>query len=185
MSVETRYAVRSVARNPRRTALSVVGIGVGVALALFMESMNRGRDELFARVGATSGAGHVRVVPAGWRARRDVRMRLAEPAGALAAARATPGVSAAAPRARAEVLLAMGTHVVPVELVGVEAEVEARIYRFAGKVAPGRWLAAGERGALVVGKAIAERLRSEVGDEVVATAVGRGGDIESRMLRIV
>ena len=106
MSVESRYAVRSVTRNARRTALSIVGIGIGVALALFMESVNRGRDELFARVGATSGAGHVRVVPAGWRARRDVRMRLADPDGALAAARALPGVEAAAPRARAQALLA-------------------------------------------------------------------------------
>ncbi len=185
MSVESRYAVRSVARNARRTALSVIGIGVGVALALFMESVNRGRDELFARVGATSGAGHVRVVPAGWNARRDVRMRLADPGGALAAARALPGVTAAAPRARAQVLLAMGTHVVPVEMVGVEAEPEARIYRFATKVSTGRWLAPGERGAVVVGKAIADRLRSDVGDDVVATSVGRGGSIESLMLRIV
>ncbi len=101
MSVESRYAVRSVTRNPRRTALSVAGIGIGVALALFMETVNRGRDELFARVGATSGAGHVRIVPAGWRERRDVRMRLADPEGDLAAARAVPGVEAAAPRARA------------------------------------------------------------------------------------
>src|SRR5512138_2236083 len=104
MSVEARYAVRSVTRNARRTALSIVGIGIGVALALFMESVNRGRDELFARVGATSGAGHVRVVPAGWRARRDVRMRLADPAGDLAAARALPGATAAAPRARTQAL---------------------------------------------------------------------------------
>ncbi|HEX9049658.1 MAG TPA: FtsX-like permease family protein, partial [Anaeromyxobacter sp.] len=83
------------------------------------------------------------------------------------------------------VLLAMGTHVVPVEVVGVEAAAEARIYRFATKVAPGRWLLPGERGAVVIGEAVAERLRSGVGDDVVATAVGRGGNIESLMLRIV
>jgi len=67
----------------------------------------------------------------------------------------------------------------------VEAAAEARVYRFAGKVSPGRWLGPGERGAVVVGRAVAERLRSDLGDEVVATAVGRGGNIESLMLRIV
>lgn len=185
MSVEARYAVRSTARNARRTLLSVLGIGVGCALALFMESVNRGRDELFARVGATSGAGHLRIVPAGWRARRDARMRLADWRTDLAAARALPGVSAAAPRARAQVLLAMGTHVVSVEMAGVEAAVEPRIYRFAGKVSRGRWLEPGERGAAVVGKAIADRLRSDVGDEIVATAVGSAGRIESAMFRLV
>lgn len=184
MSLEARYAVRSTTRNARRTLLSVLGIGVGCALALFMESVNRGRDELFARVGATSGAGHLRVVPAGWRARRDARMRLADPTADLEAARGLAGAAAAAPRARAQVLLAMGTHVVAVELAGVEAGAERRIYRFAGKVGRGRWLEAGERGAVVVGKAIADRLRSDVGDEIVATVVGSAGRIESAMLRI-
>lgn len=183
MSVESRYAVRSFARNTRRSLLSVLGIGVGCALALFMESVNRGRDELFARVGATSGAGHLRVVPEGWRARREARMRLADATADLEAARALPG--AAAQRARAQVLLAMGTHVVAVEMAGVEAAAEARVYRFAGKVSRGRWLEPGERGTVVVGKAIADRLRSGVGDEIVATAVGAAGRIESAMFRIV
>ena len=66
--VSTTYAWRSLGRHRRRTVLSVIGIGVGCALALFMESMNRGRDELFARMGAYAGAGHVRIVPAGWNA---------------------------------------------------------------------------------------------------------------------
>jgi hypothetical protein len=77
MGTAWTYAVRSLRRNARRTALSVVGIGIGCALALFMESLNRGRDELFARMGAYGGAGHVRIVPAGWRERRDPRLRLA------------------------------------------------------------------------------------------------------------
>lgn len=161
----------------------MLGIGVGCALALFMESVNRGRDELFARVGATSGAGHLRVVPAGWRARRDARMRLADARVDLEAARTLPGL--AAQRARAQVLLAMGTHVVAVEMAGVEPAVELRVYRFAQKVSRGRWLEPGERGAAVVGKAIADRLRSDVGDEIVATAVGTAGRIESAMFRIV
>jgi ABC-type lipoprotein release transport system permease subunit len=184
-SLETRYALRSVRRNARRTLLSVLGIGIGCALALYMESMNRGRDELFARVGATSGSGHVRVVPAGWRARRDTRLRLADGQADLQMARSVPGVAAAAPRARAQVLLAMGTHVVPVEMAGVDAAVEPRAYRFAQKVSRGRYLEPGERGAVVVGKATADRLRSDLDDEIVGTAVGRSGSIESAMFRIV
>ncbi len=182
--VAGRYAVRSVARNARRTALSIVGIGVGCALALFMESLNRGRDELFARVGAESGAGHLRVVPAGWRERRDPRLRLADAREDLAAARALPGAIVVTPRARVQALLAMGTHVVPVEIVGVDPENEPRAYRFVRSMVKGRYLRPGERGAAVVGRAVAERLFSDVGDEILATAVGKAGSIESAMLRI-
>jgi ABC-type lipoprotein release transport system permease subunit len=183
--VEGRYAARSVRRNLRRTALSVAGIGVGVALALFMESVNRGREGLFARAAAYSGAGHLRVVPEGWRQRRDPRLRLRDWRADLQAARALPGALAVAPRARAQALLAMGTHVLAVEMVGVDAEAEPRAYRFVRTMAQGRWLEPGETGAVVLGRAAAERLHAELGDEVLSTAVGSGGGIESAMFRIV
>lgn len=185
MGVTARYALRSVGRNVRRSMLSIAGIAIGCALALTIESINRGRDELFARVGAESGTGHLRVVPAGWDAQRDVRLRLADWRHDLDTARRLPGVVTATPRARAQVLLAMGTHTVPVELTGVDPETEPRAFRFVRNVTQGRYLRADDRGALVVGKAVAERLDATLGDEIVATSVGRGGRIESSMLRIV
>lgn len=183
--ITSRYALRSVARNARRSALSVIGIAVGCVLALFMESLNRGKGELFARVGASSGVGHVRVVPAGWRARRDPQLRLAAWESDLAAVRAVDGVSLAAARTRAQVLLAVGTHVVPVEIVGVDPVVEPRIFRYVEHVQAGRYLRAGEPGTLVIGKAIADQLLADVDDEVVATAVGPAGQIQSALFRIV
>ncbi len=179
------YALRSLARNGRRTALSIVGIGVGCALALFMESVNRGRDELFARMGAYSGAGHVRIVPAGWMERRDPRLRLADDAGALRIASNLPGVAAATTRARTQALVAMGTHVVPVEITGVDPVAEPRTNRFVRTMARGRYLRAGEQGAVVIGQAIATRLAADLDDEILVTAVGRDGDIGSILLRIV
>jgi ABC-type lipoprotein release transport system permease subunit len=183
--VERRYAARSLGRNLRRTLLSVTGIAVGCALALLMESINRGRDELFSRAGAYSGAGHLRVVPEGWRGRRDPRLRLAGAEAALEEARALPGAAAVTTRARAQVLLAMGSHVLPLELVGVDPENEPRTFRFVQRITEGRYLRPDDRGAVVVGRAAAERLEAELDDDILATAVGRGGHIEGAMLRIV
>ena len=183
--VESRYAMRSVARNLRRTSLSILGIAIGCVLALFMESLNRGRSELFARVGSSSGIGHIRIVPAGWRERRDPRLRLADWRSDVAVARSTPGVSLVTTRTRAQVLLAVGTHVVPVEMVGVEPDLEPRTFRYVQHVQRGRYLRAGEDGTLVVGKTIAERLSADVDDDVVATTVGPGGNIQSALLRLV
>jgi ABC-type lipoprotein release transport system permease subunit len=185
MGTAWTYAFRSLRRNARRTVLSVVGIGVGCALALFMESLNRGRDELFARMGAYAGAGHVRIVPAGWRERRDPRLRLANWQADVDGVREISGVTAMTVRARAQALLAMGTHVVPVEIVGVDAHTEPSTYRFVQTIAHGRYLRATDTGAVVIGQAIADRLVAEVDDEILATAVGKTGDIESMLLRIV
>lgn len=183
--VTTRYALRSIGRNARRTALSIVGIGIGCTLALFMESLNRGRDELFARMAAFSGTGHLRVVAAEWRERRDPRLRLADWKADVAAAGDLPGVEAVTVRARSQALLAMGSHVVPVEMVGVDPAREPRTNRFATQIRTGRYLNPGEHGAVVVGQAVADRLVAELDDDILATAVGRGGSIESAMFRIV
>ena len=185
MGTAWTYALRSLRRNARRTALSIVGIGIGCALALFMESLNRGRDELFARMGAYAGAGHVRIVPDGWRERRDPRLRLVNLPAAVDAVRQLDGVAAVTVRARAQALVAMGTHVVPVELVGVDPDTEPSTNRFARNVSQGRYLRASEGNAVVIGQAIADRLVAGLDDDILVTAVGRNGDIESMLLRIV
>ncbi|MBI3403501.1 MAG: ABC transporter permease [Acidobacteria bacterium] len=183
--VSTRYAARSVGRNLRRTVLSIVGVAIGCLLALFMESLNRGRGELFARAGSASGLGHVRVVPAGWRGRRDPRLRLADWRADLAAAQAMSGVASVTARARAQVLLAVGTHVVPVELTGVQPDIEPRTFRYVQTIGRGRYLRADDGGALVAGRAIADRLSADLDDEIVATTVGPGGEIQSALFRLV
>ena len=185
MGTAWTYALRSLRRNARRTALSIVGIGIGCALALFMESLNRGRDELFARMGAYGGAGHVRIVPEGWRERRDPRLRLANLPADVNAVRQMEGVAAVTVRARAQALVAMGTHVVPVEIVGVDPDTEPSTNRFARDIAQGRYLQSSERHAVVIGQAIADRLVAGLDDDILATAVDKNGDIESMLLRIV
>lgn len=183
--VSGQYAVRSVGRNVRRTILSIAGIAIGCVLALFMESMNRGHGELFARAGSASGVGHVRVVPAGWRERRDSRLRLADWQADLASARAIPGVTFATARARAQALLAVGTHVVPVELAGVQPEIEPHTFRYVQKMHEGRYLRAGETGNIVLGRALVNRLTADLDDDIVATTVGPKGDIQSALFRLV
>jgi ABC-type lipoprotein release transport system permease subunit len=152
--------------------LSIVGIGVGCALALCMESLNRGRDELFARMGAYGGAGHVRIVPQGWRTRRDPRLRLANLQADVDAVRQLSGVAAVTVRARAQALMAMGTHVVPVEIVGVDPRTEPSTNRFARNVSFGRYLESSDAGAVVIGEAIAERLAAGLDDEILARLTG-------------
>ena len=185
MGTAGTYAFRSLWRNSRRTALSIVGIGIGCALALLMESLNKGRDELFARMGAYGGAGHVRVVPDGWRERRDPRLRLANLSAAIDAVRQMEGIAGVTVRARAQALMAMGTHVVPVEIVGVNPTTEPSTNRFARNISQGRYLQPSERNVVVIGRAIADRLDAGLEDEILVTAVGKNGDIESMLLRIV
>jgi ABC-type lipoprotein release transport system permease subunit len=183
--VEGRYAARSIRRNVRRSILAIAGIAIGCMLALVMEGFNRGRDEMFARAGTYSGAGHLRIVAAGWRGSRELTLRLAGHDQDLAAATANPAVIAVTPRTRSQALLAMGTRVTGVELVGVDPVREPPTNRLVRTVHEGRYLRANESGTLVVGGAIARRLGARLDDDILASVVGPKGDIENAMFRIV
>ncbi|MFC1526395.1 ABC transporter permease [Candidatus Latescibacterota bacterium] len=181
----TRLAVRTLGRNVRRTLLSVVGVGVGCAVALFLSALMRGSSQIRLRAIADSGFGHLRIAPQGWEQSRDNDLRLRDWEAELQAARGLEGVKVAAPHARAQGLLAFGTRVIGVEMLGVEPPAEEATNRLVRAIGEGRYLRPGDRGATVIGSVIAQRLDVAIDDELLLTAVRHGGQMQYAMLRIV
>jgi ABC-type lipoprotein release transport system permease subunit len=183
--ISSGYALRSLRRYPRRTVLSMLGAGVGCAIALFSASWIRGGAEMQIRAASESGAGHIRVVPAGWTETRDNTMRLSGWKEALETVKFFPGVRVAAPRARAKGLLAFGNRSAGVEIVGVQPDEEARSNRIVYKSRlEGRYLRPGDFGKVVIGAQLARRLRVDVDDDLYVTLVGKD-EMKSAMLGIV
>jgi ABC-type lipoprotein release transport system permease subunit len=180
-----KFAVRTLGRNVRRTLLSVVGIGIGVAIAVFMTAFMRGSTQMRVRAIAESGFGHVKVVPADWDRSRDSDLRLTDWETELAVVRATEGVKTAAPHARTTALLGFGTRVAGVEMLGVDPVAEAEASRLARAIDEGRYLKDGDRDAVVVGRTITDRLEVELDDDLLLTVVSKNGEMEYAMLRIV
>ncbi len=184
-SITTRFAHRSVGRNLRRTALSVAGIGIGIAIALIITAWVKGEQGMFLRTMAETGTGHLRVAPPGWNETRDINLRLNGWKQALAVVSDESEIKAAAPRARVEAILAFGTRVTGVEMLGVDPQLEPSINRLVKVITDGRYLEPGDRGAAVVGKGICQRLEVELDDDLLVSAAGKDGAINSAMLRIV
>jgi ABC-type lipoprotein release transport system permease subunit len=70
-------------------------------------------------------------------------------------------------------------------MVGVDPAVEQRAFRPVRNVVEGRYLAADDKGAVVLGRTAAERLDIEIGDAVFATVVDASGEMQSAMLVLV
>ncbi len=73
----------------------------------------------------------------------------------LAAVRAADGVHAAAPHSRTTALLAFGTRVDGLEMLGVEPEAEFATNRLVRMIEDGRYLESGDTGVAVIGSAVA------------------------------
>src|SRR5690606_33714671 len=103
----------------------------------------------------------------------------------LERARSMDGVAVATPRATVGGLLGLGTRSAHVRLTGVDARTEPRALRYVREVGEGRYLRPGERDAVVLGRAAADRLGAELEDELVATVVDRQGEMQSALLTVV
>jgi ABC-type lipoprotein release transport system permease subunit len=178
------YAFRSQFRHTRRTLLSIVGCSVGCAITLIAVSWLAGEEEMIVRAVAESGAGHLTVVPEGWIATREQTMRIAQPDRTMTLAAQHPAVRVVAPRARVNALLAFGNRMVGVEMTGVDAAAEQACNRivYHSKI-DGRYLLPTDRGKVVIGRALAQRLNVGVDDDLYVTLAGQDG-ITGLMLRI-
>ena len=86
---------------------------------------------------------------------------------------------------RAQGLLAFGTRVAGVQLLGVDPAAEPQLNRLVRTIDEGRYLQADDEGTVVVGKALVERLDVELGDDLLLTLTRADGEMEYAMLRIV
>ena len=184
-SISTRYAMCSLRRHLRRTILAILGIGLGSAVCLFMIAFVRGEGRMMLKAAAESGAGHLRVVPAQWPETRENDLRLGDWEKIRDMVGDTEGVTVVTPHARSEGLLAFGTRVAGVEILGVDPDTEQETNRLLRNIAEGRYLRAGELGTTVIGCALAERLDVEIDDMLMVTAANADDEISSAMLRIV
>jgi ABC-type lipoprotein release transport system permease subunit len=184
-SLSLQMAWRNLTRKRRRTFLSVAGVAVSCAVCLITLGMSRGKVDMFFRITAEGGIGHLRLAPAGWEASRDAKLRLMNWQKDLAALRRTPQVAVATPRTRAQGLLAMGTHVAAVDIAGVDPATEPGAYKYVRRMTTGRYLRTGDQNGMVLGQETATTLKIEAGDPVVVTAVGADGSMKSAMFTLL
>jgi len=185
LSISTRYAMCSLRRHLRRTILAILGIGLGSAVCLFMIAFVRGEGKMMLKAAAESGAGHLRVVPAQWPETRENDLRLGDWENIRDLVRDTEGITVVTPHARTEGLLAFGTRVAGVEILGVDPDIERQTNRLVRNIPQGNYLQAGATGTTVIGSALAERLDVEIDDLLMVTVAGADGEMSSAMLRIV
>ncbi len=184
-SVALKYATRSLTRHSRRTILSMVGTGIGCAMALVALSWMDGAIRMQVRAIAESGAGHIRMVHRNWPETQEDTLRLQGLEEVLATVAETPHLEHYSVRAHAKGLLAFGTRTAPAAITGVLPKHEMAANRILRRGAlEGRYLEEDEEGAVVIGRTLARRLDVMLDDALYATLSGKD-DIHSAMLRIV
>lgn len=183
-AVFARIALRGIARNPRRTLLTLVSLGAGLAAYLFLSAFASG-FYLQMRNNATDLiTAHLQIEQKGFRDEFDAKLTLVQSDQLLERMRANPMVAAAAPRLQAQTMASSPTKSEPLMLYGVDPTSETKVTTLHKKIVEGSYLSGGRAREIVIGRKLAERLRVRLGEKIVLIAPAADGTLGSAALRI-
>ena len=181
-----KMAWRDLGRNRRRTFFSMLALAIGVALLLFMAAFVTGdmRDALQTSIRLQSG--HLQVGAASYDEDKTSLAweDLIENPDALAAQiAARPEVQAATPRLYATGIVVAGDTSTGVRVVGIDPASAASAPFREGMVS-GDYLTADDRGGLLMGQTLADKLKLAPGDTINLLVNTSNGDVDQQSFAI-
>lgn len=169
-------ALRNVFRNPRRTALNLVAVAIGVLVVLSMKGWIGGFAQTAYETQMDLDTAQVQVLNQGY---QDERQRLPldlvvpDWQAVKASVAPLPGVAAVGARIDFTGQVTNGTTAIQVMVRGVDPEGEAALTTVKANLTAGTWFA--DREKVLIGSGLARKLGLKVGDQVFLTALDQYG----------
>lgn len=188
--ISFKLAVRNLARNRWRSALTLGGVAVAVALMLWTLAFYEGWIAEMVRGATAMETGQVQIQSAAWAEEARVYQSFTVDDELLARIEAVPTVEVASPRIVGHGLLGNERRSRVARLLGVDPEREAAATPVTEGITEGRWLAPsprppGEPRELVLGSDLARQLRVGPGDELVVFLEAADGSLGNDLLEVV
>jgi ABC-type lipoprotein release transport system permease subunit len=181
-----KMAWRDLGRNRRRTFFSMLALAFGVALLLFMASFIAGEMRGALQSAIKLQSGHLQVRAATYNEdKTSLKWEdLLENPDALAAQiAARPEVQAATPRLYATGIVAAGDTSTGVRVIGIDpASVASAPFR--DGMVSGDYLTADDRGGLLMGRTLADKLKLAPGDTINLLVNTSNGDVDQQPFAI-
>lgn len=178
-----KLAWRNLGRHRRRTIITALAIGLGLALLVVSSALGDGVHGEMIKQGVGMFAGHVVVQGPGWQEKREPELAVKDAGPTTEEIRAAVPDAVVLPRLFLQGLLTSPEGSVGVQVVGVEPDLEREVNNLAEKVVKGTYLSADDDRGIVIGDTLAETLSVDLGDKVVLMSQ-RKGEIESRLFRV-
>ncbi len=178
-----RMAWRNLWRSPRRTAVVLSAITVGIAGSLLTMALNYGMVAGMVDTAIRSGLGHIQVHAAGWDENPELKVRLLD--GGARVTGALDRIEAVrhwAPRLLGQGLVASPRASVGVAIAGVDPVREPAVSVGPSKIVEGEWLGAPRK--VVLGHKLAGRLEAGVGSKVVLSVQSLDSELTGQAYRV-
>lgn len=179
------FAWRNLWRNRRRTLITLAVVAVGVWSVIAFNSLIHAWADASLAGSLRNMTGEAQLHAPGYLDDPDMKRSFPAPSGKLAAYLDSPAIKAWAPRVRTPAIVQSEYQTLPVTLVGIDPGREAGVSFIADALRHGRQLRDRNDDGLLLGRHLAERLKTEVGKRVVIMANDAKGELVQRGARVV
>jgi ABC-type lipoprotein release transport system permease subunit len=180
-----RVAWRNLWRRRKRTLLTSLAMGVGVALSMATMSLQKGVYlEVFDEM-VTDSLGHVQLHHPNYPQYNRMHETIPHAEALARAAEKVKGASMSVQRLFTAALAGGLERSAGALVTGVEPEREARLSELDREVTEGRWLASQAQGEAVLGYKLAQELKLSVGQELALIGQDNFGGMASELFKVV
>ncbi|MGD9412292.1 MAG: ABC transporter permease [Desulfobacterales bacterium] len=181
-----QLAWRNIWRNPRRTAVILTAVIIGVWSMILLGALMRGIAVGMVKNGIATLTGHIQIHHKGYRddpAIENSMFNLQVVEKALK--ESLPTGAHWTRRVRVNAIANNARHSSGVTMVGIDSPAEAKISFIGSAISRGRYLTEDDANGILVGEALLEKFETKIGRKLVLMSQDKEQEIASRAFRIV
>ena len=181
-----QLAWRNIWRNPKRTAVIMTAIIIGVWSMIFLGALMRGISDGMVRNGIATLTGHIQIHHTGYRDDPVIENSMTDPEVVKTVLRKTlPDGAQWTSRVRVNAVASNARHTAGVTFVGIDPAQEAGISFIGKAVTEGRYLRDDDKNGIVVGRALVDKFETRLGRKIIMMSQDTDREVASRAFRIV
>ena len=181
-----QLAWRNIWRNPRRTAVILAAVIIGVWSMIFLGALMRGIAVGMVKNGIATLTGHIQIHHKGYRDDPAIEKSMTNSRVVEQALREKlPRGARWTRRVRVNAIANNARHSSGVTMVGIDPQTEALVSFIGKAISRGRYLGPDDSNGIVVGEALLEKFETRIGRKLVLMSQDTAQEIASRAFRIV
>ncbi len=172
-----KLAFLNIGRNPRRSVITVLAVGVGLAALIFLWGFADGTSNQMRENVISLLTGHLQVHSKGFESNLSVENTIMNREEVISVIKDNKSVATFAERVKCEALIGTSENSRGVLLVGVNPAQEKNITRFMNHIVEGEALVNGDDRSVLIGTRLAAKIGVELGDKVVVMTQAMDGTL--------
>jgi len=177
-------AWRNVWRNRRRSLLTVMAIGLGLAFNIFLRGVTDGWHDEMIDNSVRAEIGHIQIHRAGYHEEPSINKTLPDPPEVERAIRGLPNLLGYSFRVIGSGLASTAENSTGVEILGVDPAQERTVTTVQRVIVSGQYLSSGVGRPVLIGELLARRLKASLGDKLVLVVQAADGSMGAQLFRV-